>query len=51
MSYIQGQHVIASFPSGDVVATVLEIRGEELLVQEQGTERAELIPADRCRPR
>lgn len=52
MSFRQGQHVVARFPSsGDVDAIVLEVRGSELVVQEVGTERAETVPATNCRPR
>jgi len=48
MGFIQGQHVIAEFTEGDVVQVViLEIRGNEALVQELGTQRAEWIPLSR----
>lgn len=45
VSINQGQHVTAEFGRNDVVeAIVLEVRGDEALVQEKGTRRAEWIP-------
>lgn len=44
MSIYQGKHVIAQFPDATVEAIVLEVRGEEALVREKGTHRAEWIP-------
>lgn len=40
----QGEHVTASFPDATVEAIVLEVRGNEALVQQAGTRRAEWIP-------
>lgn len=51
MGFTQGQHVRASFPGGEVEAVVLEVLGDELIVQEDGTSRAERIPASKCRGR
>lgn len=49
MGFFQGQHVVAKFPDREVNAVVLEVRGSELVVQEEGTQRAETIPAAWCR--
>ena len=49
MSSTQGQHVWAGFPGGEVEAVVLEVRGDDLIVQEDGTSRAERIAASKCR--
>lgn len=44
----QGQHTTAWFPdSGRVEVIILEVRGDEALVQEVGTQRAEWVPANR----
>ena len=44
MSVYQGQHVTVEFPDDTVEAVVLEVRGDEALVQEVGTGRAEWAP-------
>lgn len=51
MAFRQGQHVWAEFPGGDVPAVVLQVDGDDLIVQEDGTQRVEHIPASRCRAR
>lgn len=43
MAIFQGKHVIAEFPDATVEAVVLELRGDEALVQQKGTQRAEWI--------
>ena len=40
----QGQHVTADWPYDSCEVVILEIRGDEALVQEMGTRRAEWIP-------
>lgn len=44
MSVYQGQHVTAEFPDATVEAIVLEVRGDQALVRQKGTQRAEWIP-------
>lgn len=39
----QGQHVTADWPLGSCKVVILEIRGDQALVQELGTQRAEWI--------
>lgn len=51
VSFHQGQHIWANFPDGEVAAIILEVRGDILVVQQEGTQRAEEIHAERCRKR
>lgn len=44
MSVYQGQHVTAEFPDATVEAIILEVRRDQALVQQKGTQRAEWIP-------
>lgn len=49
MGIYQGAHVVAQFPDATVEAIVLEVRGNEALVQQKGTQRAEWIPLSQLR--
>ena len=44
-----GEHVVVEFPDATVDAVILEVRGNEALVQERGTRRAEWAPINRIR--
>ena len=45
MAVVQGSHVTISIPGGDTFkAVVLEVRDNEVVAQELGTQRAEIFP-------